>query len=299
MESNPRCTWPAAVLGIGVVLCLVFALSAQDRISENLSATACVRISVVDPLNRFLAGLPRESFRIYEDGTEQPVAGFGFNSQNIPTCFGVVWDVSRSRNGGENSEVARTSIYRLLRSRLSETEYFLINFSESAPIQSIAGNMSATDVQIDKSQKRIALFDAIDIGLDQIRQSRRNNWTIIIISDGGETYSKHTAAEIRKKAQESDVQIDGIMIPGPFTDTIRDIAVATGGCLFLPNNFKESGNYIDLLLTESRSRYLLCYAPTNTNHDGTWRKIEVKLNPPPGLPRLTVQARKKRYVPKD
>lgn len=299
MEGKPRHAWPARVIGICLVLSLACSSSAQNQNLKTPAKTACLWLSVVDPLNRQLIGLPKGSFRVFEDGIEQTITNFRANPEDVPISLGVIWDVSRSRNGGENYEGARALVSRLLRARLPEAEYFLINFSESAPIQQVAGKMPATDVQIDTSQKRIALFDAIDVGLARIRQSTLDRRAIIIISDGEETYSKHTASEIRKNAQESDVRIYGIMSPGPFTDAIRDVAGATGGRLYAPNNFLELGYYVDLALTEFRSQYQLCYTPTNSNHDGTWRKIAIKLNPPPKLPKLTVYARKERFVPKD
>jgi Ca-activated chloride channel homolog len=279
-----------------LLLFLVFALGAQNPNSTKPPETICVRIFVHDPLNRPVTGLEKEHFRIYEDKAEQTIASF--SQQAEPMSFGIVWDVSRSRNRGEYFESAKAVVSRLLRSRGAENEYFLINFSESAPIQTIIGKMLPVEAQIDKSQKRIALFDAVYMGLDRISQSRHDKRALLIISDGEETYSRHKASEIRKFANESDVQIYGIMRPGPFTDAIQNIASVTGGRIFSPSQF-ELDYYIDLLLSELRDQYLLCYTPTNDRHDGTWRKIEIKLDPPPKLPKLTFHAREERYAPKN
>jgi Ca-activated chloride channel homolog len=277
-------------------LCLVSALGAQNQNSTNPTESACVRIIVHDPLHRYVTGLPKESFRLYEDKTEQTIASF--NQKAEPMSFGIVWDVSRSRNRGESFESAKAAVSRLLRSLGAENEYYLINFGESAPIQTTSGKILPVEVQIDKSKKRIALFDAVYMGLDRISQSRYDKRALLIISDGEETYSQHKASEILEYANESDVQIYGIMKPGPFTKTIQNIASVTGGMIFSLSQF-ELDYCIDLLLPGLRNQYLLCYMPTNNKHDGTWRKIEIKLDPPPKLPKLTFRAREGRYAPKN
>jgi Ca-activated chloride channel homolog len=282
---------------------LAFALSAQGQDSTNPTETVCVRVSVSDPLNRLITGLKKEHFRIYEDKAEQTIASF--SQQSVPMSVGIVWDVSRGRNGGENFEGAKAAVSRLLPSRNPEDEYFFINFSESAPIQAITGKMPPTAVQIDKSKIRIPLFDAVYMGLDRTKQGKHDKRALIIISDGEETYSQHKASEIRKFANESDVKIFGIAEQGRLPNAIQDIASITGGRILVPPRLAlhqplgELGYFIDLLLAELRNQYLLCYAPTNNKHDGTLRKIEVKLDPPPKLPKLIIHARKERYVPKN
>jgi len=48
---------------------------------------------------------------------------------------------------------------------------------------------------------------------------------------------------------------------------------------------------------ELRNEYVIGYTPTDSRHDGTWRKLRVKLLPPPGLPILDVHSREGYYAP--
>ena len=48
---------------------------------------------------------------------------------------------------------------------------------------------------------------------------------------------------------------------------------------------------------ELRNEYVIGYTPTDTKRDGTWRKVKVRLAPPPGLPVLTVHNREGYYAP--
>jgi Ca-activated chloride channel family protein len=48
---------------------------------------------------------------------------------------------------------------------------------------------------------------------------------------------------------------------------------------------------------ELRNQYVLGYKSSNPQHNGTWRKIKVKLRPPKGLPPLNVYAKTGYYAP--
>jgi hypothetical protein len=54
---------------------------------------------------------------------------------------------------------------------------------------------------------------------------------------------------------------------------LKDFANPTGGRVFAPNNPGELDYYIELIHAELRNQYLLGYIPTNTAHNGLWRRI--------------------------
>ncbi len=290
-------------------LCCSFALGTQNQNLKNPPETVCVGVSVSDPLNRIVTGLTIEHFRIYEDNTEQTIASI--SQKPAPMSIGIIWDVSRNGNGGGNFEIAKATVSKLLFPRApnleferAENEYFLINFSESAPIQRISHEMLPIEVLIDKGNKRIPLFDSIYIGLYRLHQSKHDLRVLIVISDGVETDGLHNKSEIDEYARESDFRIYTIMKNDQakqesFLSRIRNIVDITGGRAFFPNSFNELDYYIDLIHTVLRSQYLLCYVPTNNKHDGTSRKIKIKLEKPPKLPLLNIHAREERYAPKE
>ena len=57
------------------------------------------------------------------------------------------------------------------------------------------------------------------------------------------------------------------------------------------------GDIATRISAELRNEYVLGYKTDNTRMDGKWRKVKVKLQPPPGLPQLTVHARTGYYAP--
>ena len=53
-----------------------------------------IKVSVTDPLNRYVTGLEQTHFKIYEDKVEQTINYF--NQQQAPVSVGIIFDVSGS-----------------------------------------------------------------------------------------------------------------------------------------------------------------------------------------------------------
>ncbi len=58
------------------------------------STLVLIPVTVTDPLNRFVTGLDREHFKLFEDKVEQAVTQF--SSEDAPLSVGVVFDCSGS-----------------------------------------------------------------------------------------------------------------------------------------------------------------------------------------------------------
>ena len=63
-------------------------------------------------------------------------------------------------------------------------------------------------------------------------------------------------------------------------------------------DLKQLDYFVDLIHTELRNQYVLGYLPSNRDYNGEWRKIQVKLDPPEGLPRLIVRTKKGYFAPR-
>jgi Ca-activated chloride channel family protein len=146
------------------------------------------------------------------------------------------------------------------------------------------------------SKGRTALWDAIYLGCTRMKSARYQKRVLLVISDGGENHSRYTYSEIRDVVRESDVQIYGVAVPGADYGPwgMADISRATGGQLYegQPNTYADT---LTKIAVELRYQYVLGYKPTNRTHDGKYRRIRVKLQPPRGLPHLQVSARKSGY----
>ena len=264
--------------------------------------TVFVKVSVTDPLNRYVTGLEKEHFKIYEDKVEQSINHF--TQESAPVSVGIIFDVSGSMKTNNNIQKAKNAIVRFLESGNPADEYCLITFNERTSLIQSFTHQSTTirsEMALKQAGGRTAMYDAVYMGLDEIKGGKNEKKALILITDGEDNSSRYSISEVREFAKESDVQIYAIGEQGELgygRGLIQNIVSLTGGRSFFPNNFNELDYYIDLIHAELRNQYVLGYSPTNKAHDGKWRKIQVKLDPPEGLPKLIVHAKEGYYAPK-
>ncbi|MDA2933289.1 VWA domain-containing protein [Acidobacteria bacterium AH-259-D05] len=262
--------------------------------------TVVVRITVTDPLNRYVVGLEKEHFRIYENKLEQALTHF--SNDKSPISVGIILDMSGSM--GDNILSARSSVIRFLEQGDPQDEYFLITFNERSALARDFTNRSENirnEISIKSPKGRTALYDAMYLGMEKIREGRHQKKALIVITDGEDNSSRYTFSELKEFVKESDVQI---YVIGERSDMgygrsiISEIVRLTGARAFFPNNFKQLDYFCDLIHSELRNQYLVGYTPTNRKGDGSWRKIKVQLNPPEGMPKLKVRAKEGYFAPR-
>lgn len=272
-------------------------LAPRFRVGVDMVA---VRVAVTDPLNRYVLGLEKEHFKIFENKVEQTITHF-FNDKS-PVNVGVILDVSGSMKDKILS--ARNSVVRFLEEGNPDDQYFLITFNDrSALVQDFTSRSEEIQVQVSISNPkgRTAVYDALYLGLEKMREARQEKKALIIITDGEDNSSRYTFNELKEFAKESDVQIYVIgerSELGYGRGIIAQIGQLTGGRAFFPYSFKQLDYLIDLIHAELRSQYILGYVPTDRDSNGEWRKIKIRLEPPEGLPKLSVRGREGYYAPR-
>jgi Ca-activated chloride channel homolog len=266
--------------------------------------TVFVKVSVTDPLSRYVTGLEKEHFKVYEDNVEQEITHF--SQQSAPISAGLIFDISRSMKENNNIKKAKNAIARFLKTENPNDEYFLVTFNDNVKlVQSFTGQASTlqSESAFQKPGGSTAIYDAVYLALDQIKKAKNEKKALILITDGEDNSSRYTAAEVREFAKESDVQIYGIGEEGTLGNSgrseIERIVGMTGGRVYFPNSFSELDYYMDLIHAELRNQYLLGYMPINKAHDGKWRHIRIKLDAPQGLPKLMIHAKEGYYAPKN
>lgn len=261
--------------------------------------TVVVRVSVTDPLDRYVVGLQNIHFQVFENKIEQPITIFSNDADSI--SVGIILDTSGSM--GDNMLSARTSVNRFLSQGSPEDEYLLIGFNNrTVLLQDFTSNSRniINEASFAAPGGETALFDALYLGLEKIKESKNRKKALIVITDGENNASRYTFREVKEFARESDVQIYIIGERGEQgfgRNLISEIVSLTGGRAFFPHNFKQLDYYIDLIHTELRNQYILGYIPLDQEFDGEWRELKVVLNPPEGMPKLSLRAREGYYSP--
>jgi len=278
---------------------------ARLRVNVNLVQ---VPMTVTDPMNRLVTGLEKENFTLYDNNIGQTIRYF--SSEDAPLTIGIIFDLSGSMSS--KFARARKALTEFLRTSNPQDEFFVVGFNDRPSIivdyTSDPDDVDARMVML-KPENRTALIDAVYLGVDHLRQAQYDRKALLIISDGGDNRSRYTEGELRKVVRESDVQIYSIGIFDNYAPTqeevlgpelLKDICEMTGGRLF--NVGGDMGDMQDIatrISAELRNQYVIGYTPSEIKHDGNWRKLKVRLLPPPGLPQLTVHFRQGYYAPSE
>jgi VWFA-related protein len=267
-----------------------------------------VPVTVTDPMNRFVTGLDQDSFEIYEDKVKQKIVSFG--SEDAPLSVGIVFDTSASM--GNKLERSRLSVAEFFKTANPEDEAFLVEFNDRPQlVVPLTHNLEEIQNRLTftQSKGRTALLDGVYLALQTMKKARNPRKALIVISDGGDNSSRYTATEVRNLVREADVQIYGIGIyesgaargrtpeelSGP--EMLRDLSEPTGGRHFVVDNLADLPDVAAKIGIELRNQYVVGYSPSNEARDGKYRKIQVKIIQPRGLPTLHAFWRTGRFAP--
>ncbi len=299
-----RSRTPACLVAVSL-FCVLPLLHGQDRRPiPSFRADVVnvfVKVAVTDPLNRYVTGLEKEHFRIYEDRVLQTITHF--SQESAPISVGLIFDVSSSMGYRKNFRLAKKDFLPFLESRNPDDEYFLVAFNRTVRLIEAFTEDSAevqNGIAVQKSGGTTALYDAVYMALDQIKRGKNEKKALILITDGEDNSSRYSVNEVREFSKESGVQIYAIGLTGPEgygSGLLRQLVGVTGGRVFFPSGLNDLDYYIDLIHTELRNQYLLGYVPNNPARDGKWREITIKLDAPRGFPKLSIRAKKGYYAP--
>ena len=284
---------------------------AEPRAKSNIrvdSTLVLIPVTVTDPLNRFVTGLERENFKIFEDKAPQEISQF--SSEDAPLSVGVVFDCSGSM--GNKLDKSKQAVAQFFKLANPEDEFFLVQFADSASlIQPFTRNLEEIQnhLAFTMSKGRTALLDGVYLALHEMKKAKNARKALLLISDGGDNSSRYTEPEIKNLVKEADVQIYAIGIyenasgrsrtpeemSGPAL--LTEIAEQTGGRQYQVDNLNELPDVAAKIGVELRNQYILGYSPKNIQHDGKYRKVQVKLVQPHGMPLLRPFWKQGYYAP--
>jgi Ca-activated chloride channel homolog len=264
-----------------------------------------VPVTVTDPLNRLVTGLEKEDFQVYENNSAQQITSFA--TEDAPVSIGIIFDLS----GSMTSKLvrARDAILQFIKTANPQDEFFVIGFNDrpeliedfTSSVEDIQARLATVH-----AGHRTALLDAIYYGVAKMSEAHHQRKALLVVSDGGDNRSRYTESEVRARVREADVEIYSIGIFDPYAPTpeertgpqlLDDISSSTGGRMFRVDDVDEMSDIAEKISTELRNQYVIGYKPKDLSRDGKWRKLRVKVDPPPGLPPLTVYARTGYYAP--
>ncbi|CAN5399272.1 hypothetical protein BH20ACI2_BH20ACI2_29290 [soil metagenome] len=263
-------------------------------------------LTVTDTFGRYVSGLTQKAFTITDNNKEQEITFF--SDKDAPVSIGILFDVSGSMSS-EKIRKARKALERFVATSHPSDEYFLIAFNSRAQLlmdRTRDGEAVLRKLTLVQPKNNTALYDAVYLGVERVTRGTHPKRALLVISDGQDNSSRYNFGEVRRLIKESDVvtYAVGIIDRGDSTSSLGmqgqafldELSSVTGGKSFYPQSDVEMDEIFERIALELRHQYSIGYIPKDFEPDGKWRKVKVKVNPPRGLPRLTVRSREGYYA---
>ncbi|MCI0490912.1 MAG: VWA domain-containing protein [Blastocatellia bacterium] len=258
-----------------------------------------VTVTVTDLYGRFVTGLDKDHFEVFDNKVKQQIAHF--SDDDAPVSLGIIYDVS----GSMKERISRSirALRRFVENSHEDDDFFLIGFNDRAKLVqdfTTSGDQLMSRLVLVQPKGSTALYDAAYLAVEKVQQGRHRKKALLIISDGQDNNSRYTYKELRNRIKEADVQIYAIGITD-MTDSLagfgrsvlEEITRMTGGRSFFPNAYNEP-ELVEIctrIALELRRQYSLAFYPTDREGSSKWHRLQVKIHPPKGLGRLSLSHR--------
>ena len=204
--------FPLLIL-IFILLAPVLAQNQEPEIIKKGSKTLIsVPVSVSDREGRYISGLKKQDFAIYEDGVKQQIDFFA--TYDEPLSIAVLLDTSGSTQGTalEKIKTAAKNFIDLLN---SNDQCLIATFDARVNILSdFSSDRGDLKKAIDKvqtaSQDGTVLYQAISELSEKSFPKARNRKVIVLLSDGKDFGSRVKKEKLIEQLEESDVLIYSI-----------------------------------------------------------------------------------------
>jgi Ca-activated chloride channel family protein len=181
-----------------------------------------VTATVSDSSGRFVPGLTKDDFMVYEDDVRQTVTQF--SAERVPVSLGIALDTSGSMVG-EKIEAARGALDRFLYDLLDDRdEIFVYRFSD-APV--LLQGWTTDRQLVSRALGRIspnggtALYDTVAEAVPMAGRGRNQKKALVVISDGNDTSSHIGLRDLKEFIRQSEVLVYAVGIDSEDDDALR------------------------------------------------------------------------------
>ncbi|HJR09253.1 MAG TPA: VWA domain-containing protein [Pyrinomonadaceae bacterium] len=260
-----------------------------------------LNVRVIDRSNRPVNDVRQEDFKVFEDGVPQQI--FSFTRAEVPISYGLVVDNSGSMKTQLDKVIDATRI--IIEQNKPGDETFLQRFvgsDEISILQDFTANKEDLFDAMDKMHTeggQTAVLDAVYLAAEHVGKHKKGDplndkrrRALILVTDGEDRSSFYKQAELFESLRENDVQIYIIGFVGELdtqggiirksskekaVNLINKLATETGGRAFYPTSLSELPSIANEITKDLRTQYVVSYSPTNKRRDGTFRKVNVKI----------------------
>jgi Ca-activated chloride channel family protein len=255
---------------------------------DVVSITAVVR----DRKGRIVRDLTREDFLLFDSGRPRQIVDVNADA-TAPIRLALLLDVSGSMQVSSNLEEARqagTQVLSWMDSTKDETALFSFDtrLKEMQPFTTDVGKVQRALYQTQPFGKT-SLYDAIAETAERVADRATRRSAVLVLTDGIDTGSRRTVAEVSGLASSIDVPVYLIVVVSPLDHpgtekavedsgvvplgNLGDLARWTGGELFVVSSPAHASMAARALLADLRHQYLIAF---ESAAEPGWHPLEVR-----------------------
>jgi VWFA-related protein len=281
------------ILATGGMVALHGAEPAQPPVFSSGVDAVVVNATVRDSRGRIVRNLKKEDFQVIDSGFGKPIQEF--HAGTAPISLAVLLDISGSMAVGGNMDRARHAV-AVATDHLSDERDEAALFTFDSVMQQV---VAFTD-DLDRVRRvslegtpwgKTSLFDAIAITARAVAARDNRHRAVLVITDGVDTGSELTAAQVSGIASSIDVPVYLLTVVHPLdhqgtrfavtaadtrvadTATLADLARWTGGDMRIASVRTHTDEELEDLFAELRHQYVIMFEP---GARPGWHPIEIR-----------------------
>jgi VWFA-related protein len=255
--------------------------------TRSLTVTESVDVDVVQVTavvtnrdGRFVRGLTRGDFRVFDDGRPQPISDFA--AENIPLELVSAIDVSSSMR--DAMATVKEASKRFLTGLEPADQVTVLAFNENIfTLARRATDPAARVRAVDRMAAwgGTALYDAVIKAIEILgRQAGRR--AVVLFSDGDDQSSHAGLDAAIRSAEGSDATIyaigQGRAVDAPaLQKLLRQIASVSGGRAFFSTDLSRLDAIFTEILEDLRNQYLISYPAPDAERGDEWHTVRVEV----------------------
>lgn len=288
-----RLVLPAA---LAAALAAAAGTAAAQQVFRGGVDVVSLAVTVMDKDGRYVSGLDRARFQVFEDGVLQEIVYFSREHQ--PIALTLLIDTSTSME--EKLPIAQQAAIGFAR-QLKPSDVAAVVEFDSRPVivQDFTPDKALLEAAIRKTMAggSTSLYNAIYVGLRALQNNRSaagdqpvRRQAIVVLSDGEDTTSLVSYEDVLDLAKRSETAVYaiGLRSSGEVSSkgfreaefVLRTLAQQTGGREFFVDDAKELPGIYQRIAEELANQYSIGYMSKNSRRDGAYRRIVVRVDHP-------------------
>jgi Ca-activated chloride channel homolog len=270
------------------------ALPAQERPEQPIFRSAVEMVSMAavvrDKQGKVVSSLSREDFEVLDAGRQRSIVDMR-SVTSAPASVALLIDGSGSMVVGSTLDAARSvaaDMLSVLDPKRDEAALFTFHKS-LIELQDFTSDFDPIRVRLEdlEAYGTTSLYDAIAGTARRISKFAKHRRAIVVLTDGADTSSVLTPAEVSGLASSIDVPVYVLALEGADLANrapLADLARWTGGDFLPAEDRVQALAAVRQVAQELRHQYVLAFEPATTSG---WRRVEIRTR----RPGLTVRTR--------